>query len=79
MQTKLTLRLEDALIERAKSYAARTGQSVSELVAKLFAVLEAESAEEERLPPITRALRGILAASPVSEDDYRRHLENKHE
>jgi predicted HicB family RNase H-like nuclease len=34
MQTKLTLRLEDQLIEQAKSYAAQAGKSVSQIVAE---------------------------------------------
>lgn len=71
MQTKLTLRLDEALIERAKRYAARSGQSVSELVAKLFTTLEDDRIPPaDDLPPITRALRGVLAGQNVDEDDY---------
>ena len=36
MQTKLTLRLEDQLIEQAKSYAAHAGKSVSQIVSDYF-------------------------------------------
>ncbi len=36
MQTKLTLRLDEALIQRAKAEARRTGKSVSQLVAEYF-------------------------------------------
>ena len=39
MQTKLTLRLDDELIEEAKSYAARAGKSVSQIVADYFRLL----------------------------------------
>jgi hypothetical protein len=39
MQTKLTLRLDDALIDRAKRYARRHDQSVSQLVANFFSAL----------------------------------------
>ena len=42
MQTKLTLRLEDQLIEQAKSYAALAGKSVSQIVADYFKLLTAE-------------------------------------
>lgn len=79
MQTKLTLRLDEALIARAKRYAARSGQSVSELVGKLFATLEDERiASTDDLPPITRALRGVLSGYSVDEDDYIAFLEAKH-
>lgn len=30
------------------------------------------------LPPVTRALLGILAHTETDEQDYRRHLEKKH-
>ena len=50
MQTKLTLRLEQRLIRRAKAYARRTGKSVSELVADFFGRLEATP--EERGPRV---------------------------
>lgn len=46
MQTKLTLRLDHELIERAKAYARRTGKSVSEVVADFFIQLEARKAAE---------------------------------
>ena len=79
MQTKLTLRLDEALIARAKRYAARSGQSVSELVAKLFATLDDERPPRaDDLPPITRALFGIMAGQSVDEDDYKAYLEEKH-
>ena len=39
MQTKLTLRLEEQLIERAKAHAKKRGKSVSQMVADYFALL----------------------------------------
>lgn len=79
MQTKLTLRLEARLIDRAKRYARRSGRSVSQLVADYFAQLESPAiGEEDLLPPLTRSLSGVLAGTAIDEDDYRRHLEEKH-
>ena len=40
MSTKLTLRLDEALISAAKKYAAHEGRSVSELVAAYFKRLD---------------------------------------
>ena len=42
MKTKLTLSLDDAVIERAKAYAARRGTSVSGLVEDYFRLIAAE-------------------------------------
>ena len=56
MQTKLTLRLEQRLIRRAKAYARRTGKSVSELVADFFGRLDAATGEK---PP------RVVAQSPA--------------
>lgn len=79
MQTKLTLRLEDRLIEQAKSYAAQSGKSVSQVVADYFKVLTSEkNAESSPAAPITQSLRGLLRASKLDEKDYRKYLEEKH-
>lgn len=79
MTTKLTLRIDDKLIERAKSHAQRTGKSVSRMVEDYFELLpDSGQAEHRRLPPIVSSLRGILRNANVDEEDYRRHLEEKH-
>ena len=79
MQTKLTLRLDSALIRRAKAHARRRGTSVSQLVADYFALLEAPPAPAEpSLPPITRSLYGALAGSALDEEDYHAYLEEKY-
>jgi hypothetical protein len=82
VQTKLTLRLEQRLIRRAKAYARRTGKSVSELVADFFGRLEAPA--DEPAPrvvaqsPAVQSLVGALAGAQLDEGDYRAHLVEKH-
>jgi hypothetical protein len=82
MQTKLTLRLEQRLIRRAKAYARRTGKSVSELVADFFGRLEAPAGEQQARvvaqSPAVQSLVGALAGSRLDEADYRAHLGEKH-
>lgn len=84
MSTKLTLRMEKALIDRAKRYARARGKSVSRLVADYFALLRTTPPqppgveEAEPLPPITRSLLGSLSGADLDEADYRRHVEEKH-
>lgn len=79
MATKLTLRIDEKLIERAKSHAQRTGKSVSRMVEDYFELLPDPGQIGHRpLPPIVSSLRGILRGANVDEEDYRRHLEEKH-
>lgn len=79
MQTKLTLRLEDQLIEQAKSYASRAGKSVSQIVAEYFKLLTADKVKQiSPSTPITQSLRGLLRESKFDEKDYKKHLEEKH-
>lgn len=79
MQTKLTLRLEDQLIEQAKSYAAHAGKSVSQLVAEYFKLLTSEKTKQPQpSTPITKSLRGLLRGTRLNEEDYKKYLEEKH-
>ena len=68
MMTKLTLRLEETLIEQAKAYAKRRGKSLSQVVADYFTHLEAEEPPiEPDLPPLTRSLHGALRGASIDE------------
>lgn len=79
MQTKLTLRLEDQLIDQAKSYAVTVGKSLSQVVADYFKYLGKEKTAQISSPaPITRSLRGLLRNGTLDEVDYKKHLEEKY-
>jgi len=79
MQTKLTLRLEDQLIEQAKTYAAHAGKSVSQIVADYFKLLTSEKTKSvSPSTPVTQSLRGLLRESKLDEKDYKKYLEEKH-
>lgn len=79
MQTKLTLRLEDQLIEQAKAYAASAGKSVSQIVSDYFKLLTLQKTKETSpTAPITQSLRGLLRESKLDEKDYKKHLEEKY-
>lgn len=79
MHTKLTLRLETNLVHRAKSFAKKTGKSVSRIVSDYFTALETPVIQEKRLswPPLVRSLKGSLRKAQVDKKDYRRYLEDK--
>ena len=83
MKTKLTLRLDEEAIRRAKAYAAERDSSVSRLVEDYFRLLDSPiSAGDEWKEALGPRVRSLLERPPpaveVSEDDYRRHLEGKH-
>lgn len=79
---KLTLRMDEVLIEKAKRVAKEHDTSVSGMVAGFFEALEGERSRNQEHGPITRRLRGSLRpgdGKPGSEEeDYLRHLEEKH-
>lgn len=72
---KLTLSVDERVIERARRYSTRHNTSISQLVTKYLSQLDAPS--DANLAPWVQRLRGILP-SDTSVEDYRRHLEEKH-
>lgn len=72
---KLTLSVDETVISRAKRFSRRHGTTVSALVTDFLADLEDG---EEAAAPITTRLRGVLP-STTTRDEYRRHLDEKHE
>jgi hypothetical protein len=79
MHTKLTLRMDEDLIERAKAYSKETGKSVSQIVADYLALLpQRPTGKPGRLTPNVQSLRGLMRGAAGDEEDYRRHLEEKH-
>lgn len=60
MNTKLTLSLEKEVIEQAKSYAKKTGRSLSELVESYFKNLTEKTEKEEDIHPKVKKLIGRI-------------------
>ena len=77
MNTKLTLRMDEALIARAKLHSEQSGKSLSRLVSEFFSAMDAPAAQGG-ITPRVKSLMGALSQAAVDEDDYRRHLEAKH-
>ena len=79
MQTKLTLRLEQRVIQRAKRYVKRNHRSLSRIVADYFWALEDTASPEGRWSPLVRSLKGALAhGRRASGADYHKHIEKKY-
>jgi hypothetical protein len=76
---KLTLSVEEKVVDAAKQYAARQGTSVSQLVEDYLRVLSSlRSAPLKPMPPILARWQGLLKGSKLDVADYREHLERKH-
>ncbi len=78
MQTKLTLRMDERLIGKAKTEARRRGKSVSQMAAEYFDSLDSRGAPGTDPPPITKSLLGVLKGQRVFQRDYERHLKEKY-
>ena len=61
METKLTLKLDEGLIEAAKSYAKKNQKSVSKLVEDFFKNLVSGSDLSDKYPPPVEKLSGIIS------------------
>ena len=61
MDTKLTIKLDEHIIERAKKYAKERNTSLPNLVSNYFHELTMESSEEEEeISPLIKSLSGIV-------------------
>lgn len=85
---KLTLSVDDAVVERAKEFARRRGTSVSALVERFLdalanpgrPMLSQSSAPpaSAALPPVTARLVGLLRGAKLDRENYRRYLDAKY-
>ena len=73
MTTKLTLTIDQSVISKAKKYARKNGQSVSNIVENyLKNIIIEESSPDSNLSPITKSLKGTFKAPP--DFDYKKEL-----
>lgn len=73
---KLTLSVDEQVIEHARRYSQRHNTSISQLVSNYLAQL-GESSEQRPYSPAVQRLLGILP-SDISIEDYHKHIEKKH-
>jgi hypothetical protein len=76
MQAKLTLRMEESVIRKAKRLARKRGKSVSKIISE-YITDEPDEQLVEELPPVTASMVGVLGHE-VKEQDYKKHLEEKY-
>ena len=73
MITKLTLTLNQEVIDSAKAYAKRNGKSLSAIVENYLRSLDRESEKKEALAPEVKRLLGSVKLS--KDFDYKKHLQ----
>ncbi len=80
MQKKLTLRIEEKVIKKAKVIAKRNGKSVSKIVEDYFSNIPVKGQkDQEQLTPKVRSLKGLLKNSKIDKKEYYDYLEKKHQ
>jgi macrodomain Ter protein organizer (MatP/YcbG family) len=67
MDTKLTIKLNEKVIEKAKEYAKQRGTSLSKLVENYFNTISNDSMVEEEITPLVKSLTGLIPH--ISEKD----------
>ncbi len=60
MDTKLTLKLKQTVIEKAKDYAKNHKTSLSKLIENYLLNITNEKEEEEKITPLVKSLSGII-------------------
>ena len=83
MNTKLTLRLNDNVIERAKIYARSHNISLSKMIESYLDSLTKQNEEEKKkvsITPLVESLSGVieLPADFDYKKEYRNYLEEKY-
>ena len=73
MNTKLTLTIEQTVIEKAKKYAKGKGRSLSDIIENYLKVITKEEGRDDiEITPLTKSLRGSFKAP--KDFDYQKEL-----
>ena len=73
MNTKLTLTIEERIIQRAKKYAQQNGRSLSGIIENYLKILtQEEEKEKKEITPLVKSLQGSFKAP--KNYDYKKEL-----
>lgn len=81
MDKKLTLSLDQGVIEKAKQYARSNNTSLSKLIESYLAALTKRAAEKQEITPLVEALSGVIEV-PSDFDEkkaYKQYLKKKYQ
>lgn len=75
MHTKLTLTIEEEVIQRAKKYAKENGRSLSGIIENYLKILTKEEKEDREITPLVKSLKGSFKAP--KNFDYKKELTDR--
>jgi uncharacterized protein YfdQ (DUF2303 family) len=80
MDTKLTLKLDQNTIEKAKDYAKENSTSLSELFENYLHNIVSKNKQQENITPLVKSLSGIAKLDDANDhkDKYSDYLINKY-
>ena len=79
METKLTLKLDRAVIQAAKRYAEENERSLSGLVEDYFRNLSTDHGSSNKYSPLVEELIGVISDEDIAASDYTQYLGKKYE
>lgn len=81
MDTKLTLKLDKEIINRAKVYAESKKISLSKLIESYLQLLTKENSTKEEISPLVESLSGVITLPKKydDKDDYTDYLTQKYQ
>lgn len=69
MNTKLTLNIDQGVIDEAKSYAKNNNVSLSKLIENYLLSLTKKNKEKSKVSPLVESLTGVIS---LESDDYKK-------
>ena len=80
MDTKLTLKLDKEIINRAKDYAESKKISLSKLIESYLQLLTNESSSKDKISPLVESLSGVIELPKKydDKDDFANYLTEKY-
>jgi hypothetical protein len=80
MDTKLTLKLNGDIIEKAKQYAKEKKTSLSDLIENYLQKLTNDTKSNKTITPLVKSLSGVISLPKGYDDkkDYTDYLTNKY-
>ena len=75
LKTKLTVRVDQDLLENAKRFASKNNTTLTDLIDSFLKQIPVQGSLKEA--PTVRYLTGVLSSN-ASQDDYKAHLDEKY-
>lgn len=78
MNTKLTLNIDQNVIEDAKTYAKNHSVSLSKLIENYLHSITKKEKTQSKVSPLVESLTGIIPSDIDERNDYRNYIDQKY-